>query len=211
MASLLTEVGSRSLDDWLRNAFFEQHCQLFHSRPFVWHVWDGRRNDGFHALVSYHRLTAPDGAGRRLLESLTYSYLGDWIARRQDDARRGAAGADARLAAALELQQRLVAILEGEPPLDIFVRWKPIQDQPVGWAPDVNDGIRLNIRPFMAQDLPGGHRGAGVLRAKPNISWRRDRGREPARGTDYPWFWVDGVFTGDRINDAHFPAIEKLR
>ena len=210
LASLLTEVRSRSLDDWLRNAFFVQHCRLFHNRPFVWHVWDGRKNDGFHALVNYHRLAAPDGAGRRLLESLTYSYLGEWIARRQDDARRGPAGADARLAAALELQQRLVAILEGEPPFDIFVRWKPIQDQPVGWAPDVNDGIRLNIRPFMAQDLPGGPRGAGVLRAKPNISWRKDRGREPARDTeDYPWFWVDGVFTGDRVNDAHFPAIEK--
>ncbi len=211
LASLLTEVESRSLDDWLRNAFFEQHCQLFQSRPFIWHVWDGRRYDGFHALVNYHRLTAPDGAGRRLLESLTYSYLGEWIAHRQDDAKRGAAGAEARLAAALELQQCLVAILEGEPPFDIFVRWKPIQDQPVGWAPDVNDGIRLNIRPFMAQDLPGGHRGAGVLRAKPNISWRKDRGREPARGTDYPWFWVDGMFTGDRVNDAHYPAIEKMR
>ena len=212
LARLLVEVKSRSLDDWLRNAFFEQHCKLFHSRPFVWHVWDGRRNDGFHALVNYHRLTAPDGAGRRLLESLTYSYLGEWIARRQDDARRGAAGADARLAAALELQQRLVAILEGEPPFDIFVRWKPIQDQPVGWAPDVNDGVRLNIRPFMAQDLPGGQRGAGVLRAKPNISWSKDRGREPVRDTeDYPWFWVDGVFTGDRVNDTHVPAIEKMR
>ena len=211
LASLLTEVKSRSLDDWLRNAFFEQHCQLFHSRPFIWHVWDGRRYDGFHALVNYHRLTAPDGAGRRLLESLTYSYLGEWISRRQDDAKRGAAGAEARLAAALELRQCLVAILEGEPPFDIFVRWKPIQDQPVGWAPDVNDGVRLNIRPFMAQDLPGGHRGAGVLRAKPNISWRKDRGREPARGTDYPWFWVGGMFTGDRVNDAHYPAIEKMR
>ena len=212
LASLLAEVKSRSLDDWLRRAFFEQHCQLFHSRPFVWHVWDGRSDDGFHALVNYHRLTAPDGAGRRLLESLTYSYLGEWIARRQDDARRGAACADARLAAALELQQRLVAILEGEPPFDIFVRWKPIQDQPVGWAPDVNDGVRLNIRPFMARDLPGGHRGAGVLRAKPNISWRKDRGREPVRPIEeYPWFWADGVFTGDRVNDAHVAPIEKVR
>ena len=212
LASLLTEVGSRSLDDWLRNAFFEQHCQLFHHRPFVWHVWDGRKNDGFHALVNYHRLTAPDGAGRRTMESLTYSYLGEWLARRQDDVKRGVNAADARLAAALELQQRLVAILEGEPPFDIFVRWKPIQDQPIGWAPDLNDGVRLNIRPFMADDLPSGLRGAGVLRAKPNIGWRKDKGREPMRCMpDYPWFWVDGEFTGDRVNDAHFTANEKMR
>ena len=212
LSSLLAKTKSRSLDDWLRNAFFEQHCQLFHNRPFVWHVWDGRRTDGFHALVNYHRLTAPDGAGRRQLELLTYSYLGEWIARRQDDAKRGVAGADDRLSAALTLQQHLVAILEGEPPFDLFVRWKPIREQPVGWAPDVNDGVRLNIRPFMALDLSGSHRGAGVLRTKPNISWRKDRGREPTRcRQEYPWFWVDGVFTGDRVNDAHISTIEKTR
>ena len=210
LASLLAEVGSRSLDDWLRNAFFGQHCQLFHDRPFIWHVWDGRRTDGFHALVNYHRLAAPNGDGRRLLESLTYSYLGEWIARRRDDAERGGAGADDRLAAALELQRRLVAILEGEPPFDIFVRWKPIQEQPVGWDPDINDGVRLNIRPFMARDIPSGSRGVGILRKRPNIDWRKDRGREPERrAEDYPWFWVDGAFTGKRVNDAHYPASEK--
>src|SRR5262249_42886572 len=30
------------LDDWLRSNFFEQHCKLFHNRPFIWHIWDGR-------------------------------------------------------------------------------------------------------------------------------------------------------------------------
>ena len=63
--------------------FFDEHCKLFHHRPFVWHIWDGRRRDGFHALVSYHKLAAGDGKGRQLLESLTYSYLGDWIARQR--------------------------------------------------------------------------------------------------------------------------------
>ena len=46
---LLTEAGCKpgtTLDDWLRNGFFEQHCKLFHHRPFIWHVWDGRK-DGF--------------------------------------------------------------------------------------------------------------------------------------------------------------------
>ena len=68
-----------TLDDWLRNGFFEQHCKLFHHRPFIWHIWDGRRRDGFHALVNYHKLAESNGKGRRLLESLTYSYLGAWI------------------------------------------------------------------------------------------------------------------------------------
>ena len=231
---LLTQAGSGSFDDWLRNHFFEQHCKLFHHRPFVWHVWDGRRRDGFHALVSYHKLAEGDGRGRRLLESLTYSYLGDWITRQQDGVQRGEAGAEDRLAAAKELEKHLAAIIEGEPPFDLFVRWKPLHEQPIGWEPDVNDGVRLNLRPFMAEDLPGGKKGAGLLRARPNVHWRKDRGKEPlTRGRrskppwpqdeawdpgddrelrpqrDYPWFWNGGAFTGDRVNDVHLSIAAK--
>lgn len=212
LAKLLAEAGSPSLDDWLRNRFFEQHCKLFHHRPFVWHVWDGRKRDGFHALVNYHKLAGDDGKGRRLLESLTYSYLGDWIARQGDGVKRGEGGAEDRLAAALELQKRLKAILDGEPPFDIFVRWKPIGEQPIGWEPDINDGVRLNIRPFLADDIPGGKKGAGILRAKPNIHWRKDRGKEPQSLRDqeqFPWFWNDGNFTAERVNHVNLTIAEK--
>ena len=210
LALLLAEAGSASLDDWLRNQFFEQHSKLFHHRPFIWHIWDGRKRDGFHALINYHKLVEGDGKGRRLLESLTYSYLGDWIIRQEDGVKRGEGGAEGRLAAAHELKRRLVAILEGEPPFDLFVRWKPIEEQTVGWEPDINDGVRLNIRPFMAQDLPGGKKGAGILRTKPSIHWKKDRGKEPTRGRgQYPWFWVNGEFTGERVNDVHLGIADK--
>jgi len=209
-AKLLSESGGSSLEEWLRNKFFEQHCKLFHHRPFIWHIWDGRKRDGFHALVNYHKLAEGDGKGRRLLESLTYSYLGDWIARQEDGVKRGEGGAEDRLAAALELQKCLVAIIEGEPPFDIFVRWKPIEELPIGWEPDINDGVRLNIRPFMAQDIPGGKKGAGILRAKPNIKWSKDRGKEPMREQEqFPWFWNDGEFTGERVNEIHLTNAEK--
>ena len=212
LTRLLTEAGSPSLDDWLRNRFFEQHCKLFHHRPFVWHVWDGRKRDGFHALVNYHKLAEGGGKGRRCLEALTYSYLGDWLVRQQDGVKRGESGAEDRLAAALDLQKRLAAILEGEPPHDLFIRWKPVEAQPIGWEPDVNDGVRLNLRPFMAADLPGGKKGAGILRAKPNVHWRKDRGREPFREQErFPWFWRDGEFTGERVNDVHLSTAEKLK
>ena len=210
LTKLLAESGSTSLDDWLRNRFFEEHCKLFHHRPFAWHIWDGRKRDGFHALVNYHKLAEGDGTGRRLLESLTYSYLGDWIVRQQDGVKRGAGGAEDRLVAALELKKRLVAILEGEPPFDLFVRWKPVEEQAIGWEPDINDGVRLNIRPFMAQGLPGGKKGAGILRAKPNIHWKKDRGKEPTRDRgQYSWFWMNGEFTGERINDVHLRIADK--
>jgi hypothetical protein len=204
------------LDDWLRNQFFEEHCKLFHDRPFIWHIWDGRKRDGFHALVNYHKLCEGGGTGRRLLESLTYAYLGEWITRQKDGVKRGEEGAEDRLAAALELQKRLEAILAGEPPFDIFVRWKPLHEQPIGWEPDINDGVRMNIRPFLASDLPGGRTGAGVLRWKPNIKWTKDRGKEPERPkAEYPWFWgwdeksLDFMGTGkepdgNRWNDCHY-------
>ncbi|NLF02863.1 MAG: hypothetical protein GX601_18020 [Anaerolineales bacterium] len=178
---LLAEVGAGpdELDVWLRDAFFAQHCRLFHNRPFIWHVWDGRK-DGFAALVNYHRL---DNA---TLNKLIYTALGQWITQQQSERDRGVAGADGRLVAAQALQQKLIAIREGEPPYDIYVRWKPLAQQPIGWDPDLNDGVRLNIRPWVT---------AGVLRAKFSVSWKKDRGKDP-----------DG---GERLNDRHYTNAEK--
>ena len=210
LAKLLADAGNSSLDDWLRNQFFDGHSKLFQQRPFIWHVWDGRKRDGFHALVNYHKLAGGGGKGRRLLESLAYSYLGDWISRQQDGVKRGEGGAEDRLAAAMVLQKRLVAILKGDPPFDIFVRCKPAKDQAIGWEPDINDGVRLNIRPFMVDDITGGKKGAGILRAKPNVHWKTDRGREPVREeAQYPWFWENDKFIGKRVNDVHLTISEK--
>jgi hypothetical protein len=190
--ALLSQVGfaGKTLDDWLRDGFFEQHCALFHQRPFVWHIWDGRR-DGFHALVNYHRLAAPNGEGRRTLEKLLYSYLGDWIDRQRANQQAGVEGADARVAAAEHLKTELANILAGEPPYDLFVRWKPLHEQPIGWEPDINDGVRINIRPFMtAKPLGARAKGACILRTTPKIKWDKDRGKEPQRAReDFPWFW----------------------
>jgi hypothetical protein len=179
------------LESWLRNSFFSEHCKLFHSRPFIWQIWDGHVN-GFSALVNYHKLAAPNGQGRKTLDQLTFTYLGDWIDRQKDDQTAGIDGADDRLAAALDLQGQLKKILAGEPPYDIFVRWKPLHQQAIGWDPDINDGVRLNIRPFLTAQLrKGGKTGAGILRAKPGtIKWAKDRGKEPPRSKDeFPWFW----------------------
>ena len=45
--------------------------------------------------------------------------------RQQDGVKRGEGGAEDRLAAALELQMHARRHPEGEPPFDLFVRWKP--------------------------------------------------------------------------------------
>ncbi|EOW2681503.1 N-6 DNA methylase, partial [Enterobacter hormaechei] len=50
LSELLASVGSKSLETWLRDKFFEQHCKLFQHRPFIWQIWDGLK-DGFSVLV----------------------------------------------------------------------------------------------------------------------------------------------------------------
>jgi hypothetical protein len=182
-----------TLEDWLRNGFFDQHCKLFHHRPFIWQIWDGRK-DGFSVLVNYHKLD------HKLLEKLTYTYLGEWIKRQQDAVANEESGADLsadgqagdRLLKAQQFQDKLKLILEGEAPYDIFVRWKPKEQQPIGWHPDLNDGVRLNIRPFMQAD---------VLRKRPNIKWGIDRGKNPPGA---PW-------GEERDNDRHLTLAEKQK
>ena len=178
---LLLQVGfaEKGLDTWLRDGFFEQHCKLFHQRPFIWHIWDGRR-DGFSALVNYHKLNVAN------LEKLIYTYLGEWIRNQRAEEESGQAGANARLVAAQQLQRKLELIREGEPNYDIYARWKPLYDQPLGWNPDLNDGVRVNIRPFVK---------AEVLRNKVKITWNKDRGSNP-----------DG---SERTNDIHTGLAEK--
>ena len=221
------------LESWLRNSFFNEHCKLFQGRPFVWQVWDGNPT-GFSALVNAHNLAASNGQGRKTLELLTFTYLGDWINRQKLDQSEGVNGADDRLAAALDLQGQLKKILDGEPPYDIFVRWKPLHQQAIGWDPDINDGVRLNIRPFLSAQLrKGGKAGAGILRAVPGtIKWAKDRGKEPMRSKEeFPWFWgwnendhtlatdfgapIPGAppagdsFDGNRWNDLHYTRAAK--
>ena len=222
LANLLVDAGvaGRSLGDWLRDSFFAQHCVLFHQRPFIWHIWDGRR-DGFHALVNYHRLAGPNGEGQRVLDTLIYAYLGDWIDRQRVEQAAGVEGADARLAHAVHLRNELIKIREGEPPYDLFVRWKPLYEQSIGWEPDINDGVRVNIRPFMAaRPLGARARSACILRTTPKVKWQKDRGTEPRREKeDYPWFWGwDGTrrdfaggdeFDGKRWNDLHYSRAAK--
>ena len=163
ITQLLQKEGAKStnLEAWLRDEFFVQHCKVFQNRPFIWHIWDGRK-DGFSALVNYHKLDKDN------LSKLIYTYLNDWIRLCVAKKNANESGAEGLLSAAEKLKEKLEAILQGEAPFDIFVRWKPLEQQPIGWDPDLNDGVRLNIRPFVE---------AGVLRCKFNIKWEWIEGR----------------------------------
>ncbi|MET4118813.1 hypothetical protein ABIB85_005442 [Bradyrhizobium sp. JR1.5] len=224
---LLGAEGARANDltTWLADEFFEGHCELFHQIPFIWHVWDGVRG-GFSALVNYHKLSEGNGAGRRLLEKLRDSYLGEWIALQRRALASGEVGAEERLMAAEHLRGELTGIIEGVPPYDTFVRWKPLHRQAIGWEPDIDDGIRINIRPFLnARPKKNRGQGACILRVTPRVKKHAgaDRGSEPRREKmEFPWFWAEdadvskvdfaGVeFKGRRYNDFHYSRGFKQR
>lgn len=132
-------------------------------------------------MAHYHRLT------HDALEQLTFRLLDDWITRLGDDPKAEAARV---------LQAKLEAILTGEPPYDIFVRWKSLAQQPLGWDPDpdLDDGVQQNIRPFLK---------AEVLTYAPKIEKVVDRGKDVA---SVPWFHMWG---GERRNDHHTTLAEK--
>lgn len=197
-SQLLRDAGCDGLPlaQWLRDKFFEQHVARFQKRPFIWHVWDGHK-EGFSALVNYHLLT------REKLNTLINLYLGDWITQQKRAVDAGNGDAVLKLAKAEALKSQLEAILEGEPPYDIFVRWKPLHQQPLGWDPDINDGVRMNIRPFVEANV------LRIPRAKIGIKWEADRGKDVASA---PWFKLGPTYgepEGTRINDHHTTRAEK--
>jgi len=201
IAELLKGKKSTTLEDWLRDEFFEEHCRIFHQRPFVWHIWDGRK-DGFHVLVNYHALD------HKTLEKLIYSSLGDWLTRQRQDLASGVEGADGRLVSAEHLQSELKKILDGDTPFDVFIRWKPIKEQPLAWNPDSNDGVHTNIRPWITAARVHRANKPGILRVTPNIKYGKDRGKEPDRDAkEFPWF----KDTRDRHNDIHLSLNQKRR
>lgn len=181
---LLDKKAARdgSLDAWIRDRAFRQHCALFGQRPFLWHIWDGLK-DGFSVFVHYHRFD------QGKLRKLTYTLLGDWLARAkaEDNMLRYEKGR--------ELQQMLEKVLEGEKPYDIFVRWKALAQQPLGWNPDLGDGVRQNIRPFVLANV--------LTHDLSNILKDKDRGNDVSPA---PWY---SVFKGERRNDHHTTLAEK--
>ena len=171
-----------SLEAWVRDRAFRQHCTLFGQRPFLWQISDGLK-DGFSVFVHYHRFDQAN------LRKLTYTLLGDWLARAE------AENNALRFEKGRELQQKLEKILEGEKPYDIFVRWKSLAEQPLGWEPDLDDGVRQNIRPFILAGVLG-HDLSKILKDK-------DRGNDVVSA---PWY---DKFHGKRRNDHHTTLAEK--
>ena len=57
---------------------------------------------------------------------------------------------------------------------------------------------------MLARDV--GQRDAGILRWKPNVHWKKDRGQDVPSA---PWFGKFGGEKGERVNDWHLGLAEK--
>jgi hypothetical protein len=143
-----------TLEDWFRRRFFEEHTRRFKQRPIAWHLTspDGH----FQALVLYHRLS------RELLQRLRATYAGALISGLQ--AEREKAKADQAKASDLtaaiedveEFRRALERIERGDDPrYRIRCRWKGEEPdgRPGPYAPDLDDGVKVNIRPFQEAGL----------------------------------------------------------
>ena len=121
--------------------FFTQHYKLFQHHPFIRHIWDALR-EGFASQVKYHKFNA------KLVQNLNYICLSDWISHQKQDIASGVDGAKEHLTAAEKFKKKLEMILQGDSSHNIFLCWKLLENQSIGWEPDLNDGIHLKIRPF---------------------------------------------------------------
>lgn len=152
----LKRYTKRDLGEWIRRDFFRAHTKRFKNRPIAWHL---RSPEGaFEALVLYHRLS------RDTLAKLRVNYAGDRLARLRADQQRMKDRGDAARVTALQLaiedvedfRRTLEAIERGDELRHrIRCRWKGETEtgRPGPYAPDIDDGVKVNIRPFQESGL----------------------------------------------------------
>jgi hypothetical protein len=148
--------AGRDLGDWLRRDFFRRHIQQFKQRPIAWHLTS---NEGsFQAFVLYHRLS------RDTLARLRTQYAGTTIENLRAQQERARTQNDAARVTQLQLKVdeiedfrlRLERIERGDRLQDrIRCRWKNEEKEgrPGPYGPDIDDGVKVNIRPFQENGL----------------------------------------------------------
>lgn len=153
---------AESIRDWLSNVYFEYHARVYRNRPVYWHLASSQHVDpAFGVLAHYHRF------GEDALRKLRGTYVRGCLERLEREL--GHARRENRASDAVELQQKIEEVRaldrvlqrleEGEFP--IRVPWKKAEEQPKGWQPNFDDGVRVNIVPFQ---------NAGVLRVAKVVS-----------------------------------------
>ena len=169
---------STTLARWFERDFFKRHVSQFKRRPIAWHLTSPKGT--FQTIVYYHafdknRLTLLRARYvREALESLR-KQLGEAQGAGTDrQALARVADIEVKIADVQSFDERLRRLLEGrDREARIWCPWKRSGEQPVGWDPDINDGVRVNIAPVQRLGLLA----ANVLSAKDLKSLLAPEGR----------------------------------
>lgn len=167
-----------TLARWFEREFFRRHVSQFKRRPIAWHLSSPR--GAFQVIVYYHKFD------KNRLALLRARYVRNAIeSLRHELAKAAGTGTDratlnrvaaleAQLADVQEFDARLQRLQEGrDREARIWCPWKSPAEQPVGWDPDINDGVRVNIAPVQRLGLLA----ADVLAAKDVKSLLAPEGR----------------------------------
>jgi hypothetical protein len=144
---------------WFERDFFKRHVSQFKKRPIAWHLSSPRGT--FQVIAYYHKFD------RNRLQLLRSRYVRQAL----DDLRQQSAAAvqtalsdrqtlariadlETRVADVEAFEANLGRLLEGRDcEARLWCPWKKPDEQPVGWDPDINDGVRVNIAPVQRLGL----------------------------------------------------------
>ena len=140
------EIMGKSLESWLEKDFFRRHVSQFKRRPIAWHLTSA--NGTFQVMIYCHKL------GPELLRTLLNTYLRPVINHYVNELRKARSGQATALSAGqladivgIDTAGRLVS---GEL-FDFQQKIESLMGLP--FAPDINDGVRVNIAPFQRLGL----------------------------------------------------------
>jgi len=148
-----------TLERWFEKEFFKRHVSQFKKRPIAWHLTSPK--GAFQAIVYYHKF---DKDRLKLLRSRYVSETLKELRRQLGEAQNQSALDRRALNRAAELEEKIADVEEFDRRLGllqegrqrearIWVPWKSPAEQPVGWDPDINDGVRVNIAPLQRLGL----------------------------------------------------------
>ncbi|MEO8285046.1 MAG: BREX-1 system adenine-specific DNA-methyltransferase PglX [Chloroflexota bacterium] len=190
-------TGGKLLADYFKGDFFKRHVQQYRKRPIYWLLQSPKK--GYSLYVFHEKLTRD-----RLFLISSDRYLGGKInaVRTEVQELRAAITREPngsqrkRLERELDAKENLLLDLEAfARNLDAVTGATNSQGQPVGWQPEIDDGVLLNLAPMYSL-MPS-------WSAEPKKAW------EALQRGDYDWshtamrYWPDRVREKCKTNKSY--------
>lgn len=200
---VLAAAGGKALADYLKGDFFKRHVQQYRKRPIYWLLQSPKKGYSlyaFHEKLTRDRLFLIDGS----------QYLGgklNGVRTAVEELRGSLAGAEGKERKGIEreLEGREALLLD----LEAFARNLSAstsalneRNQQVGWQPEIDDGVLLNLAPLYTL-MPS-------WSAEPKKAW------EALQRGDYDWshtamrYWPTRVLNACRPNKSFAIAHNRL-